>query len=91
MLRDFVRLFSYGTPKGGVVFQSLVVGKNNSECLPDGILTIEEVEEVRRQLCRLPQINKGRVGEYTWKASNKELPTATKQTDQNRSLQPSSH
>lgn len=76
MVRVFVELYSCGTLKGGVVFHSLVVGKNNSECRPDDILTIEEVEEVRRQLCRLPQINNGRVGEYTWKASNKELPTA---------------
>jgi hypothetical protein len=58
-----------------VVFHSLVVGQNNSECTPADILTAEEVEEIRRQLCRLPQINKGRIGEYTWKASNKELPT----------------
>ena len=81
MFRVFVRLFSCGTLNGGVIFHDLVVGENNSECLPDGILAIEEVEDIRRQLCRLPQINKGNVGEYTWKASNKELPTVTKQPD----------
>jgi len=59
----------------------LVVGENNSECLPADILTIEEVEEIRRQLCRLPQINKGKVGEYTWKASNNEFPTAQKNNE----------
>lgn len=75
MLHVFVRLYSSGIPKGGVVFHSLVVGQNNSECTPADILTAEEVEEIRRQLCRLPQINKGRVGAFTWKASNEELPT----------------
>ena len=82
MLRVFVRLFSCGTPKGGIVFHSLVVGKSNFECFPDGILTIEEVEVVRRQLCRLPQVNKGRVGEYTRKASNEEPPTEQEITNE---------
>ena len=69
-----VRLYSGGGLSGGVVFHCLVVGKKNSECSPAGILTDEEVEEVRCQLCRLPQINKGQVGDYQWKASNKPLP-----------------
>ncbi|MGO9112270.1 MAG: hypothetical protein ACLP9L_23830 [Thermoguttaceae bacterium] len=85
VLRVFARLYFSGILKGGVVFHSLVVGKNNSECTPADILTTEEVEELRRQLCRLPQINKGRVGAFTWKASNEELPTVrgiAERTDQ---------
>jgi hypothetical protein len=71
----YVSLYYGGGLKGGVVFDSLVVGENNSECLPADILTSQEVEEVRRQLCRLPQINEGQVGDYKWRASNKPLPS----------------
>ena len=71
----YVSLYSGGGLEGCVVFHSLVIGENNSECLPAGILTSQEVEEVRRQLCRLPQINEGQVGDYKWRASNKPLPS----------------
>lgn len=71
-----VGLYSDNIAVGWVVFKSLVIGENNSFCLPNDILAPQEVEQIRRTLCRLPQVNEGQTGKYQWKASNKPLPAA---------------
>ena len=64
---------------GWVVFNTLIIGNGNSFCLPADILNPQEVEEVRRTLCKLPQVNEGQVGKYKWKVTNKPLPAEVKQ------------
>ncbi len=73
-----VGLYSDSICLGWVVFNSLIAGENNSFRLPVDILTPAEVEQVRRKLCQLPQVNEGQVGKYQWKASNKPLPNLKK-------------
>jgi hypothetical protein len=74
-MRVYVIIYSGRQQQGAVVFHSLVVGENNAECVPADILTSEEVEELRRALCRLPQVNKGKLGRYNWRASNNPQPS----------------
>ena len=61
------------TPVGVVTFLSLIRKDGNSLVFPSKIITAEEVEQIRKTLCQLPQINSGTVGEYHWKASNNTL------------------
>ena len=68
---------------GFVTFTSLIPSESNILIVPSTILSLQEVEEIRLKLCRLPQVNKGTVGKYTWKASNKTprpLPSLQAQT-----------
>jgi hypothetical protein len=55
------------------VFRTLIVGPDNYVCVPPDILTAAEVEVVRALLCYLPQINRGQIGQYQWRASNEPL------------------
>ena len=69
MLTIRVGLYSNSILFGWVVFDNLLEGANNAHCLPADFLPPDQVEEIRRTLCRLPQINEGYVGKYKWRVA----------------------
>lgn len=52
---------------GRLVFRSLLVlSDNDYHCVPEGLLTFNQVQEVCKELRHLPQIHSGKVGPFTW-------------------------
>ena len=52
---------------GFVEFRSLLVWSSEDfRCEPDGVLTLEEVQQLARCVRRLPALGHGVIGKYRW-------------------------